>query len=78
MIAPSHEEMLGIADFPGEQRQDHLHWKGSSVDEVPIKQVGVLLWGHAIQVENVQQVVKLAMHIATDRYLLQVVDLNSC
>lgn len=78
MIAPSHEEMLGIAYFPGEQGQDHLNWKWSSVDEVPIKQVRVLLWGHAIQVKNVQQVVKLAMHIATDRYLLQVVDLNSC
>mmetsp|Transcript_28581 Transcript_28581/g.68732 ORF Transcript_28581/g.68732 Transcript_28581/m.68732 type:complete len:298 (+) Transcript_28581:769-1662(+) len=55
--------MIGIGESRHEQRHDALHGEGPPVHEVPVEQVGVGLGGDAIDLENIQQIVVLPVHV---------------
>ena len=69
-----HVEVVGVEQFEAEQRQYTLHGEGAAVDEVSVEEVGVALRGRAVQLEDVEQVVELAVDVAADGELVLVRD----
>lgn len=75
MVASTHKEMLRQAHLPCKQRHDDFHSKRSSVNEVSVEHVRVLLRRVPIQLENIEQIIVLPMDVTADCDLLEVVDL---
>jgi hypothetical protein len=63
VIASQQEEVLGVFDFIGQQQTDGLETLLASVNIIPQEQVVRVGWVLAI-LEQSQQVVVLAMHVA--------------
>ena len=76
MVTSGHVEMLGQCNFPGQQGQNDLNGEGTSINEVTVEEVRVLLTGHAINIENVEQIVELTMDVTTDGDLFKIVDFD--
>ena len=74
MVTSRHEEVLRVAYLPGKHRENDLTGKRASVDEVTVEEVRVLFRGVAVQLENIKQVVVLPVDVATNCYLLEVVE----
>ncbi len=72
MITSSHEEVIWKESFPCKKSNYDFYWEWSSVDEVSIKQVSIVLRRIAIEFENVEQIVELTMDISTHCDLLVV------
>ena len=69
VISARHEEMVGEEQLEPEQGEDALHGEAAPVHEVTVEEVGVLLRGEAIQLEDVHEVEELAVNVAADREL---------
>mmetsp|Transcript_92004 Transcript_92004/g.259949 ORF Transcript_92004/g.259949 Transcript_92004/m.259949 type:complete len:302 (-) Transcript_92004:458-1363(-) len=76
VIASRQVQVVRVAQFPCEKREDHLHGKGASIHEVAVEEIWVVLRGDAIDLENVQEIVKLPMYVATNCDLAIFGDLN--
>lgn len=74
MVTTAHEEVLGEADFPWEHEHDDFDGEWATIDEVAIEDVRVLFWWISIKLENVHQIIVLAVNITTDCDLLQLVN----
>lgn len=58
--------MIRIQKLETEQRKDALDRKGTSIDKISIEQVRILLGWQTVDLENVEEVVKLTVNIATN------------
>lgn len=65
MVASQNVNAVGVAQFEGKQESDGLDALLASVDIVPQEQIA-RVWRQTPQLENSQQVVKLAMNIAAN------------
>jgi len=74
MVASRHKKVLGQAHLPCQKSKHAFYWKATSIYEVSIKQIRVLLRGYLIDLEDVQKVIVLPMNIAAHCNLLQVLD----
>lgn len=74
VVAAAHEKVLRVANFPGEHQHDDFDREGAAIDEITVENVWILLRGVPVQLENVHQVVVLAMDVAADRDFLQLVN----
>ena len=63
MVAPEQEEVLGVLDFVAEEQANSLDGLFAAIDVVTQEQV-VSLGREASVLENPQQVIVLAVHIA--------------
>lgn len=59
-------EVIRVQALVSQERQDDLARKTSSIHEISVKQVGIGRGRIAVQFENIEQVVVLAMNISAD------------
>mmetsp|Transcript_620 Transcript_620/g.1351 ORF Transcript_620/g.1351 Transcript_620/m.1351 type:complete len:238 (-) Transcript_620:656-1369(-) len=64
VVASRQVQARRVHQLVPEKRQNHLEGEGPPVDEVPVEEVGPLLRGLAVRREDVQQIVKLSVHVA--------------
>ena len=76
VVAARHEKVVGIQEFVAEQDENALDRERTAVHKVSVEQVGILFRRFTIQLENVHQVVILAMNISTDGKFLPVGNLQ--
>ena len=76
VVAARHEKVVGIQEFVAEQDENALDRERTAVHKVSVEQVGILFRRLTIQLENVHQVVILAMNISTDGKFLPVGNLQ--
>ena len=67
MVPSQQEEVLRVLDFEGEQEKHSFNLHGASALVVPEEQV-VGIWGPALLIEYLPQIVELAMDVAYDFY----------
>ena len=77
MVTSRHKEVLGVAHLPRQQSQNNFDGERPPINKITIEQVRVLLWWQTIQLEDIQQIIVLAVNIAADCDLLKIVNLNS-
>lgn len=73
MVPPYQGDAIWVADFEAEQQQEAFQRVETSVDEIAHEEV-VCVWYVAAHAEQLHQVVKLAVNVAT--YCDRGVDLN--
>ncbi len=66
VVASVHVEAGWIHEFVDVEREDALHRKRSSVDEVSVEQVGSICRWLAVELEDVEQVIVLSMDVTAD------------
>lgn len=54
MITSAHEEVVGVADFPGEKAHYNLTWKAPTIDKITIEKVWVLFGWNTIKLKDIQ------------------------
>eukprot|EP00966_Prymnesium_polylepis_P324405 7380451-Prymnesium_polylepis.2 len=59
-------EVVGVEDLEGEEQQHDLEREGAAVDKVAVEEVGAALRRVAKRLEDVEQVVVLAVRVAAD------------
>ena len=59
VVAPRQVESCGIEALEGQQREDALHGERPPVHKVAVEEVGVLVGGEAVELEDVEKVVEL-------------------
>lgn len=65
VVASRHKHVLGVGCFPGQEGENDLHRERAAVYEVAIEKIGVSLWGVSINLEDIKQIVELAMDVTT-------------
>lgn len=66
MVATSEVHDVGVADLPCEERHDDFQGEGASVDEVAVEEVGPVGGRVAVETEDVEKIVELAVGVATN------------
>jgi len=64
------EKVIGIQQLEAEQREYAFHGEGAPVHKITVEQIGILLRGQAINLEDVHQIVELTVDVAADCELL--------
>ena len=77
MVSSAHEKVVWEADLPRQKSDNDLDGEGASIDEISVEQVWVLLRGGPVDLENVEQVVVLAVDIAADGDLFLIFPVNA-
>ena len=77
MISSAHEKVIWEADLPWQKSHYDLNWEGASIDEISIEQIWVLFGWASIYLENVEEIVVLAMNVSTDSDLFLVFSMNT-
>lgn len=57
--------MIWVEELEPKQREDALDGKGTSINEITIEQIRILLRWQAINLKNVKEIIKLSMYITT-------------
>ena len=76
VVSSAHKEMVGVAHLPREQAHYHLHGETSSVNEVAIENIGVRLGRNSVDLEDIQEIVVLAVDVSADSDFLVVFSLD--
>eukprot|EP01136_Pigoraptor_vietnamica_P006125 Opistho-1_new@38660 len=70
LVVPAvHEEVVRVEQLEGEEREDALDGERAAVHKVAVEHVRVFPGRHSVELENVEQVVKLAVNVAANRKL---------
>lgn len=64
VVAARHEKVLRVRNFCSQQRDDDFARERSSVDEVAVEQVNVLLWRLTVEIENIHEIIVLTVDIS--------------
>ena len=66
MVSSEQRERDGVGELEQQQGEYGLEGEGAAVHEVAVEEVAVAVAGHAVQLEDVAQVVELAVCVSAD------------
>lgn len=80
MVATRHEKVIRIEELVAEHCENALDGERATIHEITIEQIRIRFRGWSIQFEDVQQIIELAVHIATDREFARRrhIDIHEC